>query len=351
MKFARATASYEDWLGRRLRLLPEDLDLKHRQMATGPFLFLRATYYRWAQTWKEYSGDAARAPLVLAVGDLHVDNFGTWRDQEGRLVWGINDFDEAWELPYTNDLIRLAASALIARPACEAQAGAEAILTGYREALEAGGRPLVLAESYPALRQLAMERLHAPERYWDKLRALPEAQRDPPAGVLSGIARMMPEAGLRWRVAHRIAGMGSLGRERFVALAEWRGGWVAREAKALAPSAASWAAGRNTAPILYSEILQRAVRCLDPFVRVQKRWIVRRLAPDCSRIELSALPTRHDELRLLRAMGWETANIHLGSRKARTLAADLAKRPRNWLLAASKAMVKAVKRDFEDFRG
>ena len=58
--------------------------------------------------------DADRAPQVLAVGDLHVENFGTWRDMEGRLVWGINDFDEVYELPYTIDLVRLAASAHIA---------------------------------------------------------------------------------------------------------------------------------------------------------------------------------------------------------------------------------------------
>jgi len=32
---------------------------------------------------------------VLAVGDLHVENFGTWRDAEGRLIWGVNDFDES----------------------------------------------------------------------------------------------------------------------------------------------------------------------------------------------------------------------------------------------------------------
>ena len=48
---------------------------------------------------------------MLAVGDLHVENFGTWRDADGRLCWGINDFDEADRLPYTNDLVRLAASA------------------------------------------------------------------------------------------------------------------------------------------------------------------------------------------------------------------------------------------------
>jgi uncharacterized protein (DUF2252 family) len=47
------------------------------------------------QAWPEVCPDLAKAPKVLAVGDLHVENFGTWRDVEGRLVWGINDFDEA----------------------------------------------------------------------------------------------------------------------------------------------------------------------------------------------------------------------------------------------------------------
>jgi hypothetical protein len=73
---------------------------------------------------------------------------------------------------------------------------------------------------------------------------------------------------------------------------------------------------------------------------------VRRLAPDCSRIELSAMPKERDELRLLHAMGWETANVHLGGLKAPVLLADLKKRPRNWLLRAAQAMEKSVLADF-----
>jgi len=351
MKITKATNRYEAWLGGHLRILDADLRLKHEQMRSAPFLFLRATYYRWAQTWEEICGAAARAPRALAVGDLHVENFGTWRDIEGRLVWGINDFDEAWRLPYTNDLVRLAASTLLAGMGCEAKAGVDAILLGYRDAVEAGGRPFVLAEHHPALRQMATARLHDPEAYWAKLHALPESTEEAPAGVGKAIDRMMPERGLRWKAAHRVAGLGSLGRERYVCIAEHRGGSVAREAKTLAPSACVWAEqGKGTAPIHYQEILDRSVRCPDPFVRLERRWIVRRLAPDCSRIELSALPQERDEIRLLHAMGWETANIHLGTLKARTLQADLEKRPRGWLLQAARKMQKAVLADFEDYR-
>jgi hypothetical protein len=350
MKIGKATAKYEAWLARHLRLLEADLELKHQQMRLAPFPFMRATYYRWAQTWAEVSGEAARAPRVLAVGDLHVENFGTWRDVEGRLIWGINDFDEAWRLPYTNDLIRLAASALLAKMDCEPKAGMAAILKGYTEAVDAGGRPFALAEHHVALRTMATARLHQPEAFWEKLDALEDVKDKPPAGAIRAITRMMPERGFTWRMVHRVAGLGSLGRERYVAIADWRGGSVAREAKALAPSACVWAEeGKGTAPILYQEILDRSVRCRDPFVRLQKRWIVRRLAPDCSRIELSALPKEPDELRLLHAMGWETANIHLGTTPTRALRADLKKRPRTWLLEAARKMEKAVAADFEDY--
>jgi hypothetical protein len=82
-------------------------------------------------------------------------------------------------------------------------------------------------------------------------------------------------------------------------------------------------------------------------VRFQKRWIVRRLAPDCSRIELVAMPGERDELRLLHAMGFETANVHLGSIKAGTLLTDLKKRPRNWLLRNARAMEKSILADFK----
>ena len=350
MNIVKATEKYEAWLAGHLKLIEEDLEHKHQQMRSAAFPFLRATYYRWAQIWGEVCGAVARAPRVLAVGDLHVENFGTWRDIEGRLIWGINDFDEAWYLPYTNDLVRLMTSALLGGLACDQQAAARAILEGYHEALEAGGRPFALAEHHSTLRTMAAARLHNPEKFWQKLHALPQLPGPIPAGATKAIDRMMPERGLKFRLAHRVAGLGSLGRQRYVGLADWRGGSVAREAKALAPSACVWAErGKGSAAILYEEILHQAVRCHDPFVRFQKRWIVRRLAPDCSRIELSALPEQRDELHLLHCMGQETANIHLGSAKPAILLKDLAQRRGLWLLQSARKMEKAVLADFEAY--
>ena len=146
-------------------------------MAEGAFPFLRATFYRWVQTWPAICPDLAAAPTVLAVGDLHIENFGTWRDAEGRLIWGVNDFDEVYPMPYTIDLVRLATSVCLAievehltllpEDACKA------ILKGYEEALSEGGRPFVLAENYPVLREWATARLRDPCVFWDKINSQP----------------------------------------------------------------------------------------------------------------------------------------------------------------------------------
>jgi len=164
---------------------------------------------------------------------------------------------------------------------------------------------------------------------------------------------MLPEAGLKYRVSHRVAGLGSLGRERYLALTEFRGGKIAREAKALAPSACVWATkSRGGASIHYQEILDCSIRDQDPFVRLKGRWIVRRLAPDCSRVELSQLPKQRDEYKLLQCMGFETANVHLGTAKtARMIAQDLRHRNEHWLHEAAANMVKATLKDWQAWRG
>src|ERR1700731_1454599 len=87
MNIFKATQDFEQWLAKRLPVVRQDVALKHALMAQAPFPFFRATFYRWLQHWHEACDDLAKAPLVLGVGDLHIENFGTWRDEEGRLIW------------------------------------------------------------------------------------------------------------------------------------------------------------------------------------------------------------------------------------------------------------------------
>src|SRR5271154_5390340 len=143
MNVFKATQEFENWLARRLPVVRRDVALKHALMAQAPFPFFRATFYLWLKRWHEACQDVTKAPEVLGVGDLHIENFGTWRDEEGRLIWGVNDLDEAWPAAYTLDLVRVAASAHIAiedqHLGLTRHEASEAIEEGYRDGLKAGG--------------------------------------------------------------------------------------------------------------------------------------------------------------------------------------------------------------------
>jgi hypothetical protein len=351
MNIHQATSQYESWLASHLRLLPGDLRLKHQRMREGPFPFLRATYYRWAHVWPEVCCKFGLGPRVLSVGDLHVENFGTWRDSDGRLVWGVNDFDEAYPLPYTNDLVRLATSAFLAVKELDVspkRAAAE-ILRGYAGALEAGGQPFVLVDRSTPLRVMARHRLNEPEKFWQKLQRLVPLRTRPRAEVIKAIQSILPAENIPMRFAHRIAGLGSLGRERFTGTGNWRGGPIAREAKTCAPSACVFAEGKPRAPLHLEEIVRKAVRDPDPFWKIHGAYVVRRLSPDCFRLELAHLPRQRDELYLLNCMGWETANIHLGSGRGAAIARDLRRKPGRWLFKAASLMRDQVLEDWREF--
>ncbi len=352
MNIQKATQEYEAWLGERTTLVQADLDFKHAQMASGVFPFLRSTFYRWAQVFPDVCPEQAKAPAVLAVGDLHIENFGTWRDKEGRLIWGVNDFDEAHTMPYTVDLVRLAVSAdLSGSLPQKTDALCEAVLDGYEAGLKAGGKPFVLAEDHAWLRDIAGKNLANPSKFWKKMAALPGAEKDVPLSAREGIEHLLPAPRPPYHAVSRRAGLGSLGHQRFVGLAEWEGGEIAREAKALVPSAWLWAVKQQgPLEILYQALLSQAVRCRDPYVELRGEWILRRLAPDCIRVPLESPADEKDALRLLRAMGWETANVHLGSPKAiKEAQRHLAKQPKGWLPAAVESMADATKRDCQEW--
>src|SRR4030095_16835126 len=105
-----ATRQYERWMRLCMPIVDSALREKHNEMRDDVVSFLRATYYRWAQLFPVVCAELTRGPRILAVGDLHIGSFGTWRESEGRLCWGVDDFDQSHPLPYANDLVRLAAS-------------------------------------------------------------------------------------------------------------------------------------------------------------------------------------------------------------------------------------------------
>ena len=350
----KATSAYEAWLEAQAPPIPADLERKHRAMASDPFVFLRGTAYRWAERWPVVCADVADAPALRTVADLHIENFGTWRDAEGRLVWGVNDLDEAITLPYTNDLVRLVTSTAVAGLALGPKEAASAVIEGYRSALASGGRAFVLAEDQLFLRDLALRSLKDPDRFWGKLRSRAAGDMDGlSTEAIAAAEGLLPEGAIEVTTFHRVAGVGSLGRQRVVAVGRLAGAFVAREAKAVVPSAWTFAGREGASDGLgqcgvMTALGRDAVRSIDPWWRASSGWVVRRLAPDCSRIELGDLPKQRDEHTLLHAMGSETANLHLATPTAApAILADLDRRDPRWLTAAAEAMAADIVADHQ----
>ncbi|TIC86508.1 DUF2252 domain-containing protein [Nocardioides sp. GY 10127] len=110
----------EDAFGGLMEADPAAFRGKYRKMAKDPHAFYRGTaclFYRdvTAGLVDELTGRGddftdARSSRIWVHGDLHVENFGTYLASDGRLVFDINDFDEAYVGSYTWDLLRFAAS-------------------------------------------------------------------------------------------------------------------------------------------------------------------------------------------------------------------------------------------------
>ena len=352
----QATKSYEDWMRSRTNIVESQLHAKHERMRADLLSFFRGTYYRWAQLLPEECEDSCAAPKVLAVGDLHVDSFGTWRDAEGRLCWGVDDFDESYPLPYTNDLIRLAASLRLAidveNLSIRFKDGCDAILEGYRGTLQTGGRPMVLAECEEIIGELGFACIKRPSKFWKALNSKPAISDGLPKDARNALEATLPNPRLEYKVVRREAGLGSLGQERFVAIAKWYGNCIAREAKAMLPSACVWSHGNGKTQVYYSSAMNSEVRPCDPYQHIVGKWLIRRLSPESNPIYISDLPSKRDEDALLEAMGAEAANVHLGTPKQiRNIVNDLKGRKPKWLRASAQHMAKAMKREWKNYRG
>ena len=370
MNIHESTAAFETWLREQLsdrgKCDEAALRGKHADMKKdGAHAFLRGTFYRWAELWKDVADGGSR---VVAVGDTHVENFGTWRDHEGRLVWGVNDFDEACELPWTSDLVRLGVSTMLALDALEGfrlsvEDACDAIWDGYTTAIASGdAAPLVLAEKHDVLGQFARTLIvsRPPEVFWQK-----REEKMTPAQNLPADARMalqealLPGAGNVEFLQPKpgdAPGMGSRGKRRFYALATWNGAKVLRETKPVVPSAMAWAKAGSAGAGL-ADMLASPRRCPDPFQHIHGKWIVRRLAADSSKIELDDLDRAGADKRMKRkvfeSMGVEIGNLHLGSISAAKLRGELKARggaDSAWLRKAAKDWAGKVKSDFAEFR-
>lgn len=227
---------------------PERLAMKYAKMAQSPFGFLRGACHLFYESLPD-TPLFRNAPLAWCCGDLHFENFGSYKGDDRLVYFDINDYDEAALAPVTWDIVRLLTSircgtdALKATPA-EALAAGESCLQAYRDAL-IDGRPLCIErETASGLVRELLTSLQGLDRaaFLDKrtvcrgrrrslkldgVKSLPasDAEKQMVLGFMDRFARSQanPKFFRVIDVARRVAGTGSLGLTRFVVLVEGKG--------------------------------------------------------------------------------------------------------------------------------
>ncbi|MDD1621178.1 MAG: DUF2252 domain-containing protein [Methylococcaceae bacterium] len=222
---------------------PERLALKYRAMRRDSFAFLRGTVHLFYQDWPRDSllNDA---PLAWVCGDLHLENFVSYKGDNRLSYFDINDFDEAALAPCTWDLARFLCSLLVAAKTLDIEHPqalqlCEGFVDTYsRELGECKARWIERATASGMIRDLLknLKRRSRAEllkertvkRHGKRMldvdggKALPasEAEKQSVTALINEFAAGQgnPEFFKVLDVARRIAGTSSLGLERYVIL-------------------------------------------------------------------------------------------------------------------------------------
>lgn len=342
-----STENYENWLRQRLgaELVEADIVAKHDKMRESAFLFLRATCWRWAELAPALCPTLVDEPAVATPGDAHIGNFGLWRDSEGRLCWGMNDFDETARIAWPLDLVRLGVSALLADAnGIPAKTIGDAILAGYSEGLK-NPLPHILERDHLWLRDAFVADDMIRSEFWNKLEAAAPDEHVA-VGFRNALLTAMPPDCGTIKLSRRRAGVGSLGRPRFVAFAEMGGAPVAREAKRLVPSC--W----TPMDVLGAgfDLESSRHRAPDPFLKRSGDIAIRRLAPNSRKLEIDQIKGSL-LIKVLNAMGRDLGAIHADDTQAATMIqARLTRRPKDWLSAAINDVAAATRKDWRNWQ-
>lgn len=227
---------------------PERLAMKYAVMRTDPFSFLRGTCHLFYERQSK-NGIFKSAPVVWCCGDLHLENFGSYKGDNRLAYFDLNDFDEAAKAPLTWDLSRLLVSILLAAPGlglprAEAHALAEHFICAYNDALKLGKARWVERETSTGLVGDLLHQLQHRSRVTflnrrtqkrggerrfridgKKFLAVTDAQRQKVQQFMETFRASQPDPDF-YRVvdvARRVAGTGSLGVERYAILVQGKG--------------------------------------------------------------------------------------------------------------------------------
>jgi uncharacterized protein (DUF2252 family) len=307
---------------------PQLLARKFEAMAADRFAFLRASA-GWAHAGLDLAA-LPPSPVSWVCGDLHLNNFGCFRGLNRVVYFDLNDFDEAARLPLAVDLLRFLGSILTAAPGFglmreEAETVAAQALSCYAEALARGKAFWLEPETARGPIRALLEQVSTRRRR-DLLARRTQLQRGrrtlliddvhclllPPTSevrdqltdALKSLGQLYesPEFFQPRDFARRIAGMGSLGLPRYVALVRGRGD-PDRNAlidfKLAAPSSASGALAAFEQPawgdeaqrvVTVQDICQAACPAYLTAMSINGRpFVVRELQPVEDRVALDRL--------------------------------------------------------------
>jgi uncharacterized protein (DUF2252 family) len=226
----------------------ERLMMKYRQMRASPFQFLRGTCHLFYARLRA-GGVLQEGPPTWVCGDMHLQNFGSYKGDNGLVYFDINDFDEACLAPCLFELVRMLTSVLVAADElglsrAEALALCHVAVESYGTALRLGKARWIEPELAEGMVRELFDSLHQRSRVdhlnqrtdlngkkralrLDGKKALPVGKhaRDAVMAFISEFARHQENQDF-YRpidVARRIAGTGSLGVDRYAILVEGKG--------------------------------------------------------------------------------------------------------------------------------
>ena len=231
---------------------PARVAMKYRNMRNSPFVFLRGTCHLFYARLPKNSIFKS-APLTWNCGDMHLENFGSYKGDNRLTYFDMNDFDEAALAPLSWELVRLLTSLLVAADGLsisesEALALCETLIEAYAQALARGKATWQERETSTGVIHTLLNDLRQRQRpaYLDrrtsisgrgKLRrrsiridgkkalAATAAQKNKVTKLIQRYAKTQPNPAFFniIDIARRIAGTGSLGVDRYMILVEGKG--------------------------------------------------------------------------------------------------------------------------------
>jgi uncharacterized protein (DUF2252 family) len=220
------------------------LTQKYVKMQKNAFAFFRGTCHLFYQDLPATSS-LNSAPPVWICGDLHLENFGTYKGDDRQIYFGINDFDEGVLAPFTWDLARLLTSIfLLPIDRSDRQQLAATYLTSYTNILSTGKIKQIGADNTSGVvaklikelsrrkrSDLLAERVESingrPRLVIDnqKILKISDRQKDQITTIIDRWAKTQPDPAFFQvlDVGFRLAGTGSLGLDRYLILVAGKG--------------------------------------------------------------------------------------------------------------------------------